>query len=246
MKFLYISLSLLVASVSGQCNEEDGVLVTSSTFPGASGFYSSVGNQDYINTEGEGAIIVDRDSNRWVWFYGDSFCFTTSPPFGNPGIGGVNLGNNGPDKECTTYDVEFSCPSVSTPDPTPRPTPEPTPRPTPEPTPKPVAPTPVVVSPTPEPVSRTAPSASSPSDPTFTPTSAPVSFNSSDSTSLSPTSSPFTPERFSPGPTDSSEPDDSELDNDSSERTDSVSSGSCVIPSVIGIFLVIVSLVFVG
>ena len=96
-----------------------------------------------------------------------------------------------------------------------------------------------------------------------TPTSDPVSFNSFDSTS-SPTSSPFTPERFSPGPTDSSEPDDSELDNDSSERTDSsepddseldndssertdsVSSGSRVIPSVIGVFLVVVSLVFVG
>ena len=113
MEFLYIFLSLLVASVSGQCNEEDGVLVTSNTFPEASGFYSSLGNQEYLNTEGEGAIIVDTDVNRWVWFYGDSFCFTTSIPFGNPGTGGVNLGDDGPDKKCSTYDIEFSCPSVS-------------------------------------------------------------------------------------------------------------------------------------
>jgi len=54
MKFLYISLSLLVSSVSGQCNEEDGVLVNSSTFPESSGFYRSIGNQNYINTEGKG------------------------------------------------------------------------------------------------------------------------------------------------------------------------------------------------
>ena len=234
MKFLYISLSLLVASVSGQCNEEDGVLVTSSTFPGASGFYSSLGNQDYINTEGEGAIIVDRDANRWVWFYGDSFCFTTSPPFGNPGTGGVNLGNNGPDKKCTTYDVEFSCPSVSTPEPT-------------EDLSK-----PETTDPGPSP--RTTPSDSSPSDPTSSPTLAPTMVPTS-SSSIAPTSSPFTSERFSSGPSDSSEPDDSDLDNDSSEPDDSdlnndssqtVSSGSRGIPSVIGIFIVIVSFVFVG
>ena len=187
MKFLYISLSLFVASVSGQCIEEDGVLVTSSTFPGASGFYSSLGNQDYINTEGEGAIIVDRDSNRWVWFYGDSFCFTTSIPFGNPGTGGVNLGNNGPDKKCTTYDVEFSCPSVSN-------------------------------------------DSSEPDDSDLDKDSEPDDLDLDND----------------------SEPDDLDLDNDSEPDSDndssqsSVSSGSRGIPSVIGIFVVIVSLVFMG
>jgi len=105
MKFLYISLSLLVASVYGQCTEEDDVLVRSSTFPEASGFYRSIGNQNYKNIRGEGLIGVDPDANRWVWFYGDSFCYTTSIPFGNPGTGEVKLGNNGPDKKCTTYDV---------------------------------------------------------------------------------------------------------------------------------------------
>ena len=228
MKFLYISLSLLVASVYGQCTEEDDVLVRSSTFPEASGFYRSIGNQNYINTEGKGLIGVDSEANRWVWFYENdsSFCYTTSNPFGNPGTGGVNLGNNGPDKKCTTYDVEFSCPSVSTPEPTPRPTLRPTPRPRTDPGPTP----------------RTAPSDSS-SDPTSSPTLAPT-MAPSEMFSMAPTSSPSTSERFSPGPSDSSEPDDSDLDNDSSQS--SVSSGSRGIPSVIGIFIVIVSLVFVG
>ena len=84
---------------------------------------------------------------------------------------------------------------------------------------------------------------------------------------MAPTPEPVT-ERSSPGATDSLEPDDSVLDSDSSERTDyedsessertdsedsnssestdSTSSGSRGIPSVVGIFLVIVSLVFVN
>ena len=118
MKFTYIPL--IIASVTAQCNEEDGVVVTSSTFPESSGFYRSVGGQTYVNTEGVGVIGVDPQASRWVWDYGGSFCFTTGFPFGNPGTGGVSLGNNGPDKQCTTYDVEFSCPE----DPV-APTPEP-------------------------------------------------------------------------------------------------------------------------
>ena len=80
------------------------------------------------------------------------------------------------------------------------------------------------------------------------PTSSPSMTTSSTSMATSSpsmaTSSPSTSERFSQEPSDSSEPDDSDLDNDSSQR--SVSSGSRGIPSMIGIFIVIVSLVFVG
>ena len=85
-------------------------------------------------------------------------------------------------------------------------------------------------------------SSSSTSELLMAPTS---SSSTSELFSMAPTSSSSTSELFSQG-LDSSEPDDSDLDNDSFQLTDSVSSGSRGIPSVIGIFLVIVSLVFVG
>ena len=223
MKF--VVWAVVAKSVLGQtCTAEQGLTVTSSTYPGNSGCYqfaglengfpkfgSSVGliipyTYDLFSSFGTESHII----TRWLWGFRDEsgdaqFCDLDvllsnrlSIPWNswNPANSASLTGySTAGDAECGNVQVEFSCGCSTTPEPT-----EPTP-------------TPATLEPTPTPTQE--PDDSSldfdSEEPTFEPSQ--MYFDSEDFEELN-TMSP------SPSPTVSEEPDDSSLDFDSGERED--------------------------
>ena len=208
MKF--VVWAVVAKSVLGQtCTAEQGLTVTSSTYPGNSGCYqfaglengfpkfgSSVGliipyTYDLFSSFGTESHII----TRWLWGFRDEsgdaqFCDLDvllsnrlSIPWNswNPANSASLTGySTAGDAECGNVQVEFSCGCSTTPE---------------------------TVSPTP-----------TPTMPTFQPTEPQSVLEEPDDSSLDFGSEDFQTMSPSPSPTVSEEPDDSSLDFDSGER----------------------------
>ncbi len=124
MKFL--SLAVMVKSVSGACTAEQGVTVISSTYPEANGCYGYDGLfEGYPSfSGGNGAIIpytYDIGGSgvtitRWIWIYSTPLqaCDLdvvdgALSAIENPANGGDLTGGSATTGSCSNVEVEFSC-----------------------------------------------------------------------------------------------------------------------------------------